>query len=764
MAEGERAIVGAHLAIAGGLPFRVIELQSGSNIVGRGSEADIPLDRLEVSRRHCDFSWDGERCHVQDLNSHWGTRVNGVRITGRPLLSPGDKIAIGPIVLVFGIGPAPREEDVPRENEAAERVVPPMLFHGEPANKVPLGEPLIIGRGQDADVLLSDPGVSRQHARVERVATGFKIVDLRSTGGTFVNGQRFDEHELAIGDRLQVGPYAFQFDGSALVQITGAAGGNVRATGLSLQAGERTIISDVTIAIEGGRFAGILGPSGAGKSSLLTMLAGMRVPRAGRVEVNGRDIYTAPEANAFGYVPQEDIVHEELTVSDALRFSAELRLPCDTPPLEVQKLILQTLDRLGLRSRAGTQIARLSGGQRKRVSVAVELLARPEILFLDEPSSGLDPATEFKLMELLRDLADTGTTIICTTHVMENAYLMDQLAVLYGGSLVFYGSPQETREYFRVPRLSGLYDRLEERPVQEWAADWAPALPPPEEPPPIEPVTVAPPRGRGAGAALATLLRRQWAILASDWRNFAILGVQPLVIAALVAWVSNDDSLLLFFAYVAALWFGCSNAAQEIVKEIPIYRRERTIGLNRHAYLTGKWVMLTGVTAAQGLLLYLTMQLIERGIAGAAGWQITALVGASAAAVAIGLAISAVARTVMQSVLIVPLLLIPLILFSGYTVPAHEMKPHVAAVSQATPTFAAQTLMDVSFLWRQRIARETLSDHWTSFRNLNRGNRLRTGETYIHWGPIFGAVFVHLCWTIGGYFIALISLARRERT
>ena len=138
------------------------------------------------------------------------------------------------------------------------------------------------------------------------------------------------------------------------------------------------------------------------------------------------------------------------------------------------------MDELGLRDHAGQSIARLSGGQRKRVSVAVELLARPAVLFLDEPSSGLDPATESQLMEVLRELTNTGCTVVCTTHVMENAYLMDELIIITGGCLAFLGTAQEAREYFGVTRLHALYQRLLERPAAEWKKDLEEKRPPPD--------------------------------------------------------------------------------------------------------------------------------------------------------------------------------------------------------------------------------------------------------------------------------------------
>ena len=322
------------------------------------------------------------------------------------------------------------------------------------------------------------------------------------------------------------------------------------------------------------------------------------------------------------------------------------------------------MTQLGLKERAGTRIGDLSGGQRKRVSVAVELLARPSVLFLDEPTSGLDPATEFKLMELLRDLADRGCTVLCTTHVMENVYLMDQLIVVLAGRVIYTGTPQEVRDFFGVPRLATLYDRLEEKTPEQWiAAADAGSLPPIRtEAPASSPVQGTP----GPFTRLRVLLQRQWAIHCSDWRNPVLLNAQPVLLAALVAWVSDDASLRLFFAYIAALWFGCSNASQEIVREWPIYRRERIAGVGPILYVAAKLLFLGAVTAFQSLLFYLTLQMFG-GLGGAILWQLAALLLTAAAAVAIGSLVSALARNLMQAVLAVPLILLPFIILSGQT-------------------------------------------------------------------------------------------------
>ncbi len=628
---------------------------------------------------------------------------------------------------------------------------------------------MTLGREEGVDILLADPAVSRKHAVIQQGATGFRVVDLNSTSGSFVNGKRFAEHDLTIGDRLQVGPFFFQFDGRGLLRAASVSGAAIRADQVCRAAGGATILSDLTLNVAPCRFAGILGPSGAGKSTLLDILSGLRPPSSGKVFVDEVDIYAGGGSTEAGYVPQDDLVHRELTVSQALRFSARLRLPKGTPPLELQKLIIQTMERLGLRDRAATRISRLSGGQRKRVSVAVELLARPAILFLDEPTSGLDPATEFTLMELLRELADTGCTVVCTTHVMENVYLMDRVAVLLRGNLVFDGSPQEARQYFGVQRLSGLYERLEERPIGEWREAYIESQGP-------EPAPLLDGLGAKSNApaihsrqrpsflfVLAILLTRQFVIIKSDWRNLLILFGQPVVIAGLVSWVSHDVSLAFFFAYIATLWFGCSNAAQEIVREIPIYRRERIIGAGRNAYLASKFIFLGVTTLLQGLILYACLLVFMGGADGSWAWQCAGIFGIALSAVGIGLAISALVQNVTQAVFLVPLALIPLILFSGYTVPANEMKPSVFAFSRVTPSFASQVMMDTSFLWNQKIARATLADHWTSFRNLNRDGEIRTGMIYTKATPALFALLTHAGWILVCYIAAFVGLRLHEK-
>ncbi len=619
-----------------------------------------------------------------------------------------------------------------------------------------LRDGLILGRGAEAAALLPDGAVSRRHAQIHRSGDGWMIEDLASRSGSFLNGRLFQREQLVHGDIIRIGPFCLRFDGQRLTGAMGFHGAQLDARGLGKIASGVAILSDVSLAVAPGQFVGMIGPSGAGKSTLLDALCGLRPAGSGEVKVDGVELYANYEnlREQLGYVPQDDIVPLELSVQDALHFSARMRLPRGTPPSEIRRVVTHTIHRIGLGPRAGTRVGQLSGGQRKRVSVAAELICRPRLMFLDEPTSGLDPAAEFRLMESLRDLATNGCTIVCTTHVMGNAYLFDRLAVMHGGRLVFFGEPAAALLQFGVDHLANLYDRLEEKPAGDWPVHVESSAAPLPVP--------LPPRQRRS-AALPILLQRQWAILRADWKNLLLALAQPVFIGLLVTWVSRDASLVLFFAYIATLWFGCGNAAQEIVRELPMFRRERLIGLARNEYLLAKFLSLTRITIVQCLLLYLVMQIAGGGIEGSWAWQTAALVLTACAAVSIGLAISAWSKTVLQAVMLVPLVLIPQILFSGFTPPAGDMKAGPYAVSRVMPSAAAQSAMDVSLLWGKTISPFVRADYPSAFSNLNRDHSLRNGLVYRNGGPGRWGLLALTAWTIAAYAGAWFGLRGKER-
>jgi ABC-type multidrug transport system ATPase subunit/pSer/pThr/pTyr-binding forkhead associated (FHA) protein len=749
------------ISILAGLPPRSELLRSQNVVVGRAAEVDLILSHPEVSRRHCRILLESEIWFVEDLGSQRGTAVNGNRISGRTALKPGDQIQIGPVTLAFGVG----SEESLGTTELA-NPIGSVLYKGTPTADIPLGSDLIFGRGEEVDVLLSDPVVSRRHAMIEVGPKGYRLLDLHSKSGSFVNGRRFDEHDLVIGDQIQLGPFFFIYDGRRLVRVRRLSVGRIIAIGLTRQGDNGPILNRAGFVAEPGQFIGILGPSGAGKTTLLDALSGLRPAESGKVRFDQTDLYKnlGQLRSLFGYVPQDDIVHSDLTVREALTFAARLRLPAGTPRSEIVKLVDHTIASLGLADRVNLQIGRLSGGQRKRVSVGVELLSRPPLLFLDEPTSGLDPLAEFKLMELLRRLADTGCTVICTTHVMENVYLMDQIAVVSNGRVVFQGPPDEARSRFGVTRLSSLYDALQSIDSKNLSS-FEPTLP--EEPDQIAPTSGPLTKNRRA-FSLPILLQRQLAVFKADIKNLIILLGQPIIIGGLVVWAASDPQLEQFFAYIATLWFGCSNSAQEIVKELPIYRRERLVGLSRWSYLTSKFIWMAGLTAIQSLLLYGAMAIGRLGVHGAFEWQIIGLILLAFAATGIGLTMSAFARSSMQAVMLVPLLLIPQILFSGFTVPAKDMTPPVLAVSQIMPSFASERIADVSFLINRRISGALARDYPIAYFNINdwyrsrTGERLKTGTLFDEARPIWVAYLSLALWTIGSFICSYWLLGRKE--
>lgn len=760
---GRAAVKSTQIAILSGLPLRSETFSTDNIIIGRAADVDLVLNHPEVSRRHCRVLREGDGWFIEDLESRRGTAVNGNRLSSRVALQPGDQVRIGPVTLAFGVS----SEEHSAILDAAHPVLGAVRYQGEFVDLIPLKANLVFGRGDEVDIDLNDPSVSRRHAKIELGPDGFRLLDLNSKTGSFVNGRRFVEHDLIIGDQIQLGPFCFVYDGKNCRRVSRVSVGRIVAVDLTKESEGGPILRQANFVAAPGQFIGILGPSGAGKTTLLNALSGLKPADSGRILIDQTDFYANLDRlrSLFGYVPQDDIVHTDLTISQALVFAARLRLPAGTPRREIVKLVNQTVSNLGLSDRANAKVDRLSGGQRKRVSVGVELLNRPPILFLDEPTSGLDPLAEFKVMELLRRLADNGCTVICTTHVMENVYLMDQVAIVSYGRVLFEGPPEEARTTFGVSRLTALYGALQTREPQSLPIFEA-TLPAETEPakPSVEPA----PRAKRA-LSLPILLERQIAIFRADIKNLIMLLAQPIIIGLLVAFATNDGALTQFYTYIATLWFGSSNSAQEIVRELPIYRRERLVGLSRWSYLTSKFLWMGGLTTFQSLLLFVAIAVIHLGVRGAWPWQVLGLILLAFASTGIGLTISAFAKSAIQAVMLVPLFLIPQIVFSGFSPPAYMMPQPILWVSQIMPSFASERIADVSFLIDRKITGDLITDYETPYSNINDWYRSRTkqrllnGVIYTETRPLWVAYLSLISWTLGGFVVSIWLLARKEQ-
>lgn len=748
-----------------GLPEETFFLREGTIIIGRSSNSGIQLRHLSVFPEHCRLILKSKNCFVEDTGVA-ATLVNGTRIRTRVELASGSVIQLGSVVLKYTSCTEPAEA-VPASRVGTGHAM--MSVNGVESDEIVLKPGVYnVGRDPACAVILNNMEIAPHHATIIAKPAGVTMLAGKDDGECRVNGLHFDEHELVFGDQVQLGPYLFQYNGKSIRLISTETGAALQARDLTVIASGRKILDHVSISITQNQLVGIIGPIGAGKSTFLRAINSLHPADMGSVFINGIDLYRnyTRLGREFGWVPQEVIVHRELTVSQALTFASRLRLPAGTPRAEIQRVVRRTMDRFGLTGYSGVRIRNLSGGETKTVSVAVELLSRPHVLILDEPTSGLDPAAEFKMMEVLRQLADSGCTVVCSTHNMTNIYLFDKLAVLCSGMLVFSGRPDEVRQFFGATDLPGVFLRLGERPAAEWreanesreatgtGVDGTQPIP-------------SDPRREKRGFQIPLLLERQWAVFISDPRNLLIVLGQPLIIGLLLVWVvsgtSDDASLKLFIAYIATLWFGCSNGAQAIIGELAIYKRERMVGLGRQSYLLSKILFIGTLTLVQAFMLFAVARICGGGIDGSLGYQASGIALMAVVSSCIGLAISSASRSTMQAVLIVPLVIIPQIILSGHTVPASSMGPAVTAVAKVTPAFQLQRIMDTSVLWNRDIDSKTLEEHLPAFRNINSVHRLTIGERFLHGVESKYAAAVEFLWMLGAYIVSLCILRSKER-
>ncbi len=240
---------------------------------------------------------------------------------------------------------------------------------------------------------------------------------------------------------------------------------------LGYRAGGSALLSGATLRFCPGEITAILGPSGSGKSTLLKCLTSVYLPSDGDVVFGGEpvDKNRRQFRQQLGYVPQDDVIHTGLRVEQAFYYAAKLRLDTSLSAEEVEARIAAIAEQLGLAERRRHRIRRLSGGQRKRVNIGVELLADPTLLILDEPASGLDPGTEEDLLKYLRVLADAGKTVVLTTHSMEYLEVPDRLVVLMAGRVVYWGTLEGMLAHFGISHAADVFKTLRQQDVEFWA-------------------------------------------------------------------------------------------------------------------------------------------------------------------------------------------------------------------------------------------------------------------------------------------------------
>ncbi|WP_405556731.1 FHA domain-containing protein [Streptomyces sp. NBC_01171] len=756
---------------------------SRSYALGRDPQGDIVFDDARVSWRHATVRFDGHTWVIEDHGSTNGTFVQGHRV-GRTELGAGTAVHLGNAtdgprldLTAAAAQAAPyaaqsaawaqQTQAVPQaaqpqgaewhsgpqqapafpHQQGGTPAAPDQFAHGDRSpttfHQFALGRVMRIGRSLDNDLVVSDLQVSRHHAEFQTTPEGrFEIRDLGSHNGTYVNGQPIAKGGTAVlgpDDIVGVGHSAFRIVGDRLEEFvdTGEVSFSARHLTVTVDGGKQ-ILRDVSFGAPEKSLIAVIGPSGSGKSTLLKALTGYRPANEGEVLYDNRNLYKqfAELRQRIGLVPQDDILHKELSVRKALKYAAKLRFPADTTPTERDARIDEVLRELKLDIHKNKKITSLSGGQRKRVSVALELLTKPSLIFLDEPTSGLDPGMDRDVMQLLRGLADDGRTVLVVTHSVAELALCDKLLVMApGGAVAYFGPPEEALNFFGYDTWADVFSAFENYRDYDWAGRWkgsqhyqmyaadldAVAAQSVTAPPPQ---AVKPPKPQSWGSQLFTLVRRYVAVIGSDRGFLALTVILPAVLGAVSLLIDHEKGLLvnplnprtglhvpngtattvLLILAVGACFAGAANSVRELIKERVIYERERATGLSRSAYLMSKVVVLGAVTVLQGLMVgligFASREIPDRGLVfgGSTLFELCLpIMALGFTSMMFGLVISSLVRTAEKTMPLLVMFAIIQVVFTGCLFTLHGT-PGVNEFSYLMPSrwavAAAGTTLD----------------------------------------------------------------------
>ncbi len=644
------------------------------------SRCDIVFDARFVSRLHGELKVSKDKVLFADQNSTNGTYLEA---NGSSRFLHGDnffyELNDGNILRIQGRDARP------------DRTI--MLLYTESSEKgswrrfpVQAGD-VTIGRGAENSIVLSHPGVSRRHAFIRKQGDHCILVDYSSKNGILLNGKSVNKSAvLQEKDVITILNSTLIYTDQNIFYKTSRQGTHIQIRNVNKYVGKdhKQILNHVNCDIESNDFVAIIGGSGAGKTTLMNAISGFDRKVEGSIRYNGTELrnHFKEWKSMIGYVPQEDIIFENLNLRRMLTYTADLKMPPDTSRQEKEKRISQVLAMVELTAHQNTLIRKLSGGQKKRASIAVELLADPGVFFLDEPTSGLDPGTEQKLMQTLSRLSKKeGKTIIMVTHTTQSLELCDKVIFMgQGGRICFYGTTAEAKEYFGSPNLVDIYNMISDE-ADKWSEKYGRTFP----------VDSRGPLSRGGKDKLKKrnfglqfkqfpiLTMRYMELMKNDPSRLGVLLLQPILIALLLAMVANEDVFdiyddtksILFSLSCAGIWIGLFNSIQEICKERAILKREYMGDLKLPWYVLSKFAVQTllGMIQAGLMTTIFTMKVgqAEQGIL----WDnpnietFLTLWLTIEASMALGFVISSLVKSGDKAMTLAPFILIIQLLFAG---------------------------------------------------------------------------------------------------
>ncbi|MCR4740015.1 MAG: ATP-binding cassette domain-containing protein [Lachnospiraceae bacterium] len=545
---------------------------------------------------------------------------------------------------------------------------------------------ITLGRDPGCSIVLPHISVSKLHARIVSAGGHYFIEDNNSTNGVIVNNRRITGKQvLHEKDVIMITNTKLIFTSQMISYCFYGGGISVDAENVVIRRGKGkksfVTCNNVSLNIKPGELIAIIGGSGAGKSTILNAMSGYLHPAAGHVYINGAELYQNFDSlkKLIGYVPQSDIVYDNLTLYDMLLYTSKLRLPPDTSQKEREAAIDRAIRLVELTEKKNSFIKALSGGQKKRASIAVELLSDPNLLFLDEPASGLDPGTERSLMTSLREMADGGKTVILVTHSTLQLKMCDKIVFMgKGGNLCFFGPHDEALDFFGVSDVVDVYGMITDHAKeirQKYDATLAAA---PQGKTRTEQAAVVSTKREKKARQLPVLCQRYLKLVVNDRQRLILLMLQAPLLAILISLVADGKQYdqyemtksLLFSLSCCAFWVGMLNAIQEVCKERNILRREYMTGLSLTNYIISKVVVLGLMCLIQSAMIVgvfsLTVGLPKGGVFTSPFVEIfltTFLTAISASAM--GLFVSSLFTNADRAMTVAPILLMPQILFSG---------------------------------------------------------------------------------------------------